>query len=134
MQHLLGLQIAPIWAKETTHDPDSRRSFSQRYASDPCPPHTRQKYEQTSGQNMTPNAFKTRQIWQFGGHIFVHMFVLCVGVGVSKRIPIFFATGERGHRAKKSVVDMVSLGECCFGTFTSCYTLKINKETPTGML
>ena len=36
---------------------------------------------------MTPNAFKTRQIRQFGGHMFVHIFALYVGVGVAKRIP-----------------------------------------------
>ena len=28
---------------------------AQKYACDPRSPHTRQKYEQTSGQNMTPN-------------------------------------------------------------------------------
>ena len=35
-----------------------------------------------------PKCFKTRQIRQFGGHIFVHFyFALYVGVGVARRIP-----------------------------------------------
>ena len=56
-------------------------------ASDPHPPHTRQKYEQTSGRKYDPKCFKTRPIRQFGGHVFVHIFALYVGVGVAKRIP-----------------------------------------------
>ena len=43
--------------------------FSQNYqkcASDPRPPHTRQKYKQTSGQNMTPSASKQGKLDSFG--------------------------------------------------------------------
>ena len=34
-----------------------------------------------------PKCFKTRQIRQFGGHLFVHIFAMYVGVGVAKRVP-----------------------------------------------
>ena len=39
-----------------------------------------------------PKCFKIRQIRQFEGHIFVHIFALYVGVGVAKRIPIILKT------------------------------------------
>ena len=49
----------------------------QKYASDPRPPHTRQKYEQKSGQNMTPNASKQGKFGSLGA-IFLFMFGLYV--------------------------------------------------------
>ena len=51
----------------------------QKRAGDPRPSHTRQRYEQKSGQNMTPKCFKTRQTRQFWSHIFVHIFCLVCG-------------------------------------------------------
>ena len=50
---------------------------------------------------MTPKCFKTRQLRQFGVHIFVHMFTLYVGVGVSKRIPIVEEEEEKEKKKKK---------------------------------
>ena len=50
----------------------------QKYASDPRPPpHTRQKYEQTSGQNMTPNALKQGKFGSLGA-IFLFIFLPCI--------------------------------------------------------
>ena len=60
------------------------RDKNQKYASDPRPPHTRQKYEQTSGQLNDPKRFKTRQNQLFGRHIFVHISENAMG-GVEKR-------------------------------------------------
>ena len=53
--------------------------------SDPRPPHTRQKYEQTSGQNMTPNASKQGKLDGFGS--ICSYFCLVCGVWDSKRFP-----------------------------------------------
>ena len=39
-------------------------------------------------KNMTPNALKQGKFSSFGGHIFVHVFALHVGVGVAKQSPI----------------------------------------------
>ena len=45
-----------------------------------------------------PKCFKTRQIRQFGDHIFVHIFALYVGVGVAKRLPSFWNKHETQTR------------------------------------
>ena len=59
----------------------------QKYASDPRPPTYKEKIWTNIWTKYGPKCFKTRQIRQFGGHIFVQMFCLHVGVGVAKRIP-----------------------------------------------
>ena len=85
----------------------------QNYGGDPRPPHTRQKYEQKSGQNMTPNASKQGK-FQSGSHIFAAFFALYVGVGVSKGTPTnfdisplkrsVFRVSERTNRVRKKGV------------------------------
>ena len=61
-----------------------KNNLNQKYASDPRPPHTRQKYEQTSGQNMTPNALKQGKFGSLGA-IFLFIFLPCVwGLGLQK--------------------------------------------------
>ena len=58
-------------------------------AGDPRPPHTRQKYEQTSGQNMTPNASKQGKFGSLGA-IFLFIFLPCMwGLGGCKKNPQF---------------------------------------------
>ena len=49
----------------------------QKRAGDPRPPHTRQKYEQKSGQNMTHNASKQGKLDSFGA-IFLFIFLPCM--------------------------------------------------------
>ena len=46
--------------------PLQKRGIFQKCASAPRPPHTRQKYEQTSGRNMTPNALKQGKFGSLG--------------------------------------------------------------------
>ena len=59
----------------------------QKCASDPRPPHTRQKYEQTSGQNMAPNASKQGKFDSLGA-IFLFIFLPCMwGLGLQKESP-----------------------------------------------
>ena len=59
----------------------------QKYASDPRPLHTRQKYEQTSGQNMTPNASKQGKFGSLGA-ICLFIFLPCMwGLGLQKNSP-----------------------------------------------
>ena len=53
----------------------------------PAPSHTRQTYEQTSGQKHDPKCFKTRQTRQFWRCIFVHILALYVGGWGFKMIP-----------------------------------------------
>ena len=74
----------------------NRATLAQKYASDPCPPHTRQKYEQISVQNMTPNASKQGKFGSLGA-IFLFIFLPCMwGLGSQKESPlalrIFFST------------------------------------------
>ena len=65
----------------------------QKYASDPHPPHTRQKYEQTSGQNLTPNASKQGKFSSLGA-IFLFIFLPCMwGLGLQKESPMMFLLG-----------------------------------------
>ena len=60
---------------------------NQKYASDPRPPQTRQKYEQTSGQNMTPNALEQGKFGSLGA-IFLFIFLPCMwGLGLQKESP-----------------------------------------------
>ena len=61
--------------------------FSQKYASHPRPPHTRQKYEQTFWTNMTPNASKQGKSGSLGV-IFLFIFLSCMwGLGFQKESP-----------------------------------------------
>ena len=60
----------------------------QKFASDPRPPHTRQKYEQTSGHNMTPHASKQGKFGSLGA-VFLFIFLPCVwGLGFQKESPL----------------------------------------------
>ena len=53
----------------------------------PNPLHTRQKYEQTSGQNMTPNASKQGKFGSLGA-ICLFIFLPCMwGLGFQKESP-----------------------------------------------
>ena len=63
----------------------------QKHASDPRPPHTRQKYEQTSGQNMTPNALKQGKFRNLGA---IFLFFL-----VSYQVPGFVLLTQKLGRA-----------------------------------
>ena len=57
----------------------------QKYASDPRPPHTRQKYEQTSGQTMTQFASKQGKFGSLGA-IFLFIFFPCMwGLGLQNK-------------------------------------------------
>ena len=56
----------------------------QKYASDPRPPHTRQKYEQTSGLNMTSNALKQGKFGSLGVIFLFIFFLVCGGWGCKK--------------------------------------------------
>ena len=97
-------------------NPPSRGS-KQKYASDPRPPHTRQKYEQTSGQNMTPNALKQGQFGSLGA-IFLFIFLPCMwGLGVAKRIPIK-ADGSKTLSSRSVLCEM-----SCFGKLFLCWSL-----------
>ena len=70
------------------------RAIFQKYASDPRPPHTRQKYEQTSGQSMTPNASKQGKFGSLGA-IFLFIFLPCMwGLGLQKESPILSGKTE----------------------------------------
>ena len=75
----------------------------QKYTSDPRPPHTRQKDEQTSGQNMSPNASNS-------GKSLSELIL-----GKRKHTPpcssaeLFFAEKMGSTEGKISVVDMVFL-------------------------
>ena len=61
---------------------------SEKYASDPRPPHTRQKYEQTSGQNMASDASKQGKFGSLGA-IFLFIFLPCMlGLGLQKESPL----------------------------------------------
>ena len=85
------VRLPPSWKSS------GKQPVNQKRASDPPPPHIRQKYEQKSGQNMTPKCFKTRRPRQFFcGHIFVHILALYVGVGVSKWFPCINQRAENG--------------------------------------
>ena len=70
----------------------------QKYASDPRPPHTRQQYEQTSGQNMTPNASKQGKFGSLGT-IYLFIFLSCMwGLGSQKESPNLVLQGSRHPR------------------------------------
>ena len=57
------------------------------YASDPHPPHTRQKYEPKSGQNMTPDASKQGKFGSLGA-AFLFIVLPCMwGLGFRKEPP-----------------------------------------------
>ena len=59
----------------------------QKCTSDPRSPHTRQKYEQKSGQNMTPDASKQGKLDSFGP-IFLFIFLPCMwGLGFQNDSP-----------------------------------------------
>ena len=75
--NLRGGQSAP--SLSTASDDLAQKCMYQKYASDPRPPTYKEKYEQTSGHNMTPNASKQGKFGSLGGHVFVHMFALYVG-------------------------------------------------------
>ena len=64
----------------------------QKYASDPRPPHTRQKYEQESGQSMTPNASKQGKFGSLGA-IFLLIFLPFRDGGGARKQPIKQPTG-----------------------------------------
>ena len=64
------------------------RMYDSEYASDPHPPHTRQKYEQESGQNMTPNASKQGKFGSLGA-MFLFIFLPCMWeLGFQKESPM----------------------------------------------
>ena len=77
--------------------PSRTKNSTQKYASDPRPPHTRQKYEQTSEQNMTRNALKQGKFGSLGG-TFLFIFLPCMwGLGLQKESPSTeskFSTGS----------------------------------------
>ena len=61
---------------------------TQKRASDPRPPHTRQTYEQEAGQNMTPHASKQGKL-ESAAAIFLCMFLPCTwGLGFLNDSPI----------------------------------------------
>ena len=62
--------------------------YSQKYASDPRSPHARQKYEQTSGQNMAPNASKQGKFGSLGRPYFRSYFCLVCGGWAFKKNPL----------------------------------------------
>ena len=62
-------------------------SLSQKHASDPDRPTYRATICTKIWTKYDPKCFKTRQTRQFRSHIFVHIFALFVGVGVSKCFP-----------------------------------------------
>ena len=64
-------------------------NICQKHASDPRPPHTRQKYEQKSGQNMTLNASKQGKFDSLGP-MFLFIFLPCMwGLGFQNESPIW---------------------------------------------
>ena len=74
------------------------QELNQRYASDPHPLHTRQKYEQKSGQNMTPNASKQGKFGSFGAFFFICL--PCMrGLGFQKN-PHWSATLNHSSRVQ----------------------------------
>ena len=107
-EHNFGMAIHGLitlssssWPKEVSNFENSGTSQSsslngvivlqedQKCASDPRPPHTRQKYEQTSGQNMTssPNASKQGKFGSLGA-IFLFIFLPCMwGLGSQEESP-----------------------------------------------
>ena len=66
--------------------PFSQKCLSQKRASGPCSPHTRQQYEQNSGQKMTPNASKQGKLGSFAT-IYLFMFWPCMWGWGFKIIP-----------------------------------------------
>ena len=89
-----GLVVAPNPLRQSrTWGPSSNPHLKevenqiQKYASDPRPPHTRPKYEQISGQNMTPNALKQGKFGSLGA-IFLFIFLPCMWwLGLQKESP-----------------------------------------------
>ena len=69
-----------IWRSMTQKDQLLGRSKWDKCASDPRPPHTRQKYEQKSGQNMTPKCWNRAKLDSFGA-IFLFIFLPCMWGG-----------------------------------------------------
>ena len=83
--------------KKLRHAQADSAGILQKYASDPRPPHTRQKYEQTSGQTMIPNASKQGKFGSLGA-IFLFIFLPCVwGLGLQKNL----ARGDHPNSRKK---------------------------------
>ena len=72
-------------------------------------PHTRQTYEQKSGQIYHPKCFKTRQTRQFCGHIFVH--VLHVGFKMIPNNGTSLSMGKLFSKCRASV---------CIGSCGAC--------------
>ena len=76
----LSIQIMPRKLADIILD-------GRKCTSDPHPPHTRQKYEQTSEQNMTPNALKQGKFGSLGA-IFLFICLPCMwGLGLQKNNP-----------------------------------------------
>ena len=78
---------------------------NQKYASDPRPPHTRQTYEQKSGQNMTPNATKQGKFGSLGPYFCSYFCLLCEGGGGAwfqkespDNVSVFFPSFRGGAR------------------------------------
>ena len=95
-------------------------ALPQKYAIDPRPPHTRQKYEQTSGQNMTPNASNQGKFGSLGA-ICLFIFLPCMwGLGFQKESPLpdknhrigggIACVPLRSHKDKVSRVCLVRCG------------------------
>ena len=86
------------------------------------------------GQNMTPKALiKTRQTRQFGGHIFVHIFALYVGVGVAKRLPIPIPTPNPPNRKCFNHVHVQKRGFTKFPVFLKRVSL-LNPQVRTNFV
>ena len=95
---LAGMPLVYCWTPSRTSQQDTCRCsccscsnakfrvpraqhINQKYASDPHPPHARQKHEETSGQNMTPNASKQGRFSSLGA---ILLFLACGGWGFKK--------------------------------------------------
>ena len=68
-QHLSALEVFKNQSPKNACEIAAKsplNMLNQKYASDPLPPDTRQKYEQTFGQDMTPNASKKGKIDTWG--------------------------------------------------------------------
>ena len=77
------------------------RNFFAGGGSDPRPPHTRQTYEQTSGQNTTPNASKKGKFGSLGA-IFLFIFLPCMwGLGSQKESPLIVSGKKKAHKYKR---------------------------------
>ena len=111
----------------------------QKRAGDPRPPHTRQEYEQKSGQNMTQNASKQGKLDSFGA-IFLFIVLPCMwGLGLPNDSPVPAALGRRAsYKAPCSYQigqDFALFVECrsrvrtthiCFASVRDTETIKKN--------